>query len=315
MEKSSCSQLKIQLQEIKSLKAEFDFKVDNIKVTRNTAPIYELEKEIKEKIISARENQYLKIYIAEQIFGKDFLGPDAIKTAFDFTPKAKDIPDIPFSLAEIERAKELGQFLVLRINKTPDGRPLTMKKMNELKGRKTKDGGKILYNSDWYKDEKFFTTDTPSLGWALVSKQVIPNITNKNYLEQTEEIVNYLETEVFKDQPMSLECKEAIDEFNRDKEEIQPLMESNWKLAAKKLAQLKVNRLFRNTPSEVLYDVLLRKEKGSEYPVNFRIWTSSRGSNGRLVDLGGIDFDGVGVYSHPPHFSVDFQGACFSRSR
>ncbi len=59
MDRPSCSQLRTQLQEVKSLKAEFDFKVDNIKIARNTAPALKLEEEIREGIRFIRESLML----------------------------------------------------------------------------------------------------------------------------------------------------------------------------------------------------------------------------------------------------------------
>jgi len=92
-----------------------------------------------------------------------------------------------------ERAKELNQFLILRVDKTNDGKPLTMAKMNELIKGKVKDGTKALYSDDgsgkikddaWYKGEDFVLKETPKLSWALTSKEVISNSPDKNYLDQ-----------------------------------------------------------------------------------------------------------------------------------
>ncbi len=328
MKTPTCSQFRAQLQEIKELKAEFDLELPKIKDTRNTALALGLENEIREKMGLVKEGLHdffseQKMKEAEHIMQKDFLGPEAIEKTFSFKPEIKDIPLIPFSKAELERVKELGQFLILRVDKTPDGRPLTMKKMNELKGGKTSDGGKILYRNDntgkiksdtWHKDEAFFTAETPSLGWALVSKEVIPNSTDKNYLEQTEIIANYLKTKVCKDQVMSEEYKGAINEFKQAKEGIKELMSSDWQAAAKKLALLKINQLFRQTSSEVLYDMLLRKEKIGEYLLSHHwTWTKSRASGGDLVLVGAFDLGGVFVNRNTPDYSLSHLGVAFSR--
>ena len=106
--------------------------------------------------------------------------------------------------------------------------------MNELKEEEFKKagGGKILYKTDWYKDEEFFTKETPELSWALTSKEVIPDSTGKNYLKQTEVIIDHLKNKVFKGMEMPDEYKEAILEFEEKKEEIQKLISSDWQKAA-----------------------------------------------------------------------------------
>lgn len=254
---------------------------------------------------------------AERIMGKEsFLGLEAIKATFDFVPDIKDIPKIPFDEKTLERAKELNQYLVLRINTSPDKKPLTMEKMNELKKGKTKDGGKILNSIDWYKDEDFYTKETPVLGWSLVSKEVIPNSTSKNYLEQTEIMVSYIQTEVFKGQKPDKVYQEAIDEFNKKKGDIKDLISADWKKASEELEQLKITKLTRPNPAEVIYDILLMKEKNNEYVLgNMYAWTKCRRSGGGLVSVGSADSDGAHVDSAGPGVSNGDLGVSFSRSR
>jgi MoxR-like ATPase len=266
-----------------------------------------------------------QIKIAEKILGpENVLSPSAIEAAFGFKPEAKDIPVIPFNQAELVRAKELKQFLILRVNKAKDGEPLSMKKMNELKAGKTKDKGKILYSNDetgklksdaWYKEEKFFTTESPTLGWALVSKEVIPNSTSQDYLTQTETLVDYLQKEVFKGQKMGKIYQDAIDEFKKTKDSIKTLMDSDWQAAGARLEKLKINNLCRQTPVEVLYDILLMKEKNDEYILPNYTWTNRRHSNGELVSVGSADADGAGVLGGQSGNSNVNLGVSFSRSR
>ncbi len=321
MSHPTCLQLRTQLKEIKELKAEFDLELLKIQDTSDTALALSLEEDIRNRVeetqdILYKESRYYQMLIAEHIMQKDFLGPEAIETSFGFKPETKDIPPMLFSRAELERAKELGQFLVLRIDKIPDGHPLTMKAMNELKEGKAKDGGNILYKLDRYKDEQFYAADTPSLGWALISKEVIPNSTGKKYLEQTEEIAKYLETRVFKDRVMPEEYQEAINEFKQVKDGIKIISGTNytWELAAQKLEQLKINQLFRQTPSEVLYDILLKKEKTGEYLLShIYTWTSRRASDGRLVFVGNFGVDGAIVNRDTPGNYNGYLGVAFSR--
>jgi len=266
-----------------------------------------------------------QIKTAEEIMGeKNVLGIDAIEATFDFKPLAREIPNIPFSEAELKRAKELNQLLILRVNKAKDGQPLTMKKMNEFKKGKTKDESKVLYSTDdkgklkddvWYKNEDFFTKEAPTLGWALVSKEVISNSTDKNYLDQTETLVDYLKNQVFKGQKLDKAYQEAIDEFNKEKDSIKKLMDPDWKTAAEKLEKLKINQLCRQTPADALYDILLMKEKNDEYILPDKYtWTNRRGSDGELVDVGNAASNGVYVHGRRPDTSAGGLGVSFSRT-
>ena len=109
---------------------------------------------------------------AKEILQENYLGPEAIEKAFGIRLNPENIPPILFTKEELERAKELGQSLILRMDKAPDGQPLTMQKMQELlQPQFTSEAkGKILDNTDWYQNEDFFTKETPKLHWALASR-------------------------------------------------------------------------------------------------------------------------------------------------
>ena len=149
-----------------------------------------------------RKENGVSIEQAKEILGEDVLGPEAVEATFGFRPE--DIPLIPFSIEELERAKELNQFLELRIDRIADGTPLDMNKMHELLQPEftTNNQGKILnsygQDSSWYKNEDFLK-DVPRASWVLVSKDVIPNSLSKNFIQQSEVIANYLKTDIFKD--------------------------------------------------------------------------------------------------------------------
>ena len=49
-----------------------------------------------------------------------FLGPEAIKAAFGVELSPEEIPPIKFTKEQLERARDLGQFLVLRLDKVKD---------------------------------------------------------------------------------------------------------------------------------------------------------------------------------------------------
>jgi hypothetical protein len=261
---------------------------------------------------------------AKEIMKEDFFAHEEIEKAFGFRIDPDKIPEIPFRREELERAKELNQFLILRVDKTRDGEPLTMAKMNELLNGKTKDGGKALYRDDgsgkidddaWYKDEDFALKDVPKLSWALVSKEVISSSPDKNYLDQTSEIVDYLKDEVFKGKEVPVEFQSAISEFEKAKDEIGKLINEDWKKAAEKLEELAITKLTRQTPAEAIYDIFVYfQNKGERLLENMYTWTSRRGSDGELVLVGGFGSGGAFVDGRRPGGSYGALGVSFSRS-
>lgn len=251
---------------------------------------------------------------AEKILGENFFGPEAIKKTFGF--EVKKFPEIPFSQEEIERAQELGQQLVLYIDNTPDGKPLSIMGINGILDSKTSEGSKLLYDTDWYKDEAF-ANEAPTVGWKLTSKEIIPNSTSKNYLQQTETLVEYLTREVFKGfalDEIPKEYRDAIKEFDDKKTVIEGLISSDWKKAAEELANLKITGLTRETPAEIMYRLALTEKTTKTKPLESTYsWSAMRDSGGGLVYLGSFASKGADVGRRPPGRAASHLGVCFSR--
>jgi hypothetical protein len=241
------------------------------------------------------ETQYQE---ALEILGPDSaFGPAQVEHTFGTKLEYKDIPPIPFTREELERAKELGQFLILRVDKAADGKPLTMKMMEEILTPKFAKDKKVKVRQDkntWHLAEDFYTKETPTLRWALVSKEIIPN-SGENYLQQTETIIGYLKKDVFKDQDIPQMFKDVIAQFESQKQSIAGIIKSDRQEAAELLENLDITKLTRQTPVEVLYDLMVAFDNtGIRYlRDNYYTWTSRRTSRGRLVDLG--DFDPTGA--------------------
>ncbi|MCB9808704.1 hypothetical protein H6770_05650 [Candidatus Peribacteria bacterium] len=228
-----------------------------------------------------------------------------------------DIPPIPFSAADLERAKELGSSLRLRSDKAPDNANLTMQKMHEMLQPEFDQAGngQILYDTDWYENEAFFTNAVPEVSWALTSNEVIPDSEDKDYLEQTELIAQYLQGTVYAGSQLPQEYAEAIEELNTQKDEIRSLIEADeWQQAAERLEALKLNKLTRRTPTEVLYDMLVTfKKNGQRHLEDCYDWTGTRDSDGYLVIVGGFGSEGVHVAYDDPDYSSDYLGVVLSR--
>lgn len=261
---------------------------------------------------------------AKEIMGEEFFGPEEIEKAFGIRVNPDRIPGIPFAGENLERARELGQFLILRVDTADDGTPLTMVEINKLLKGKVSGGAKALYDNDgsgqlkddaWYRGEAFATQDPPRLSWALVGKEVLPDSSNKNYLEQTVEIVDYLKNEVFAGKEIPVEFQSAISEFEKAKDEIGKLIDNDWQKAAKQLEELAITKLTRQTPVEILYDILVYfQNTGDRLLENMYTWTAKRSSGGEFVSVGSFDADGAYVGGADPRDQDVSLGVSFSRS-
>ena len=256
---------------------------------------------------------------AKEIFGKDLLGPEEMEKTWGFQPDA--IPEIPFSQEQLERAKEMGQMLVLRAESTEEGKPLSLEAMiNIIQKRWDQEKkGQLLYTSNKYKNWKDMTGDdfsqkSPRSGWALVSKELLPESTSKNYIEQTEIIIKALRDKAFKDIEIPEEYEEAIQEFEANKDRLTKLMSKNWQQAAKELSELKITQLTRQSIQEAVYDLAMYYDANDKRLLpNVYTWSLSRSPDGDLVGLGYFDSEGVGGGGWRPSDRHGILGASLSR--
>jgi len=270
-----------------------------------------------------------KMELAKEILGKDFMGPEKIEKAFGIKLATEDIPDMPYSIEDLEKAKENGEMLVLGIDKDGEGKFLTISHMLEMMPELTdpttgekiktlygqeKSGGVKLDDGCWYKDEPFLTginkdgtilpNSHPRLRWRLTSKAPLSESISTSYGGKAEKSSNYIEqTKILREYLMSVgsltedEAKECSDKVLG---EITKLKESDWKEASKRLSELTINKNHRRIPSEILYDILL-SIKGNDERILEKVydWSNALSSDGELVcvgraDRGGVNFGATG---------------------
>lgn len=234
--------------------------------------------------------------------GTNFLDVSQIEHAFGIELDPKSIPAIPFTDEEIERAIKLNQFLALHA-------PITMKAMHDQFGNKLGDG-KLLYKVDWYPQEPFYTADTTRLEWKLVGCGLIPDSTGLNYVGETQVLADYLLNHVYADTEMPAGYQLALDEFKAKKDELEKLINGDqWKEGAKQVSGLKLNRLFRGTVVENIYNTLAYFKTNGEYLLP-GVYARSRSlsSDGSVVDSGSAGSDGLSVSSRAPGDSHGFMG-------
>jgi hypothetical protein len=299
--------------------AEFEEKV--------AAKISDLEEKLGVSPGEAKEGLELSLADAERILGKEsVLGPKDVEHVFG--GKLEAVPNIPFSKEELERAKELGQQLILQIDtmlhkasgllSKEKSVPLTLENLKK-KFTKSHDDGKVFYDQDWYNSEDFFKKDKPRVGWRLTSKDLLPGSTSKGYLEQTDVLVEHLQKQVFKGAKLPKQYEDAIAEFKRKRAEIEPLAksgtDSEWKRGSQMLADLAITKLTRELPVEAMYRLILNDQARKDKPLpSTYTWTAGRDSGGTLVDVGYFAAGGADVNRHEPRASHDFLGVSFSRS-
>lgn len=136
MTDNNCSQISRPLLELKEAKALFVSGLQEYVQNREAFPreqLKELCRKVIDKIKEIKKLFNVKIEEAREIMGENFfMGPEQVKKAFGVELDPKEIPKIPFSREQLEKAKSLNQFLVLRVGVAADGEPLTMKKMNGI---------------------------------------------------------------------------------------------------------------------------------------------------------------------------------------
>ena len=240
--------------------------------------------------------------VAEQIeaaiekLGKEnVFGPKEVEQTFGV--RLAEVPGIPFSVEELVRAEKLGQMLVLRVDKTTDGNPMSLEAMSSMMAKRWKKESLISSAEGWrdqVTDEDDFAKVAPRSGWALVSKDLLPDSTNKNYIAQTEVIIKALKDAAFKDMELPKEYAEAIAEYESQKERLTRMMSEDWMEAAKQLSELKINQLTRQSIQETIYDLVLYYDTyGKRLLPNKYTWSNSLSSDGGLAALGSFDAFGV----------------------
>ena len=255
---------------------------------------------------------------ALEIMGESqFIGPDDIEKTFGFQPDT--IPEIQFSPEELERAKELGQKLILYVDVKEDGTEFVVGDMKNILPEKTQNG-KTFFSDDWDDTDEITRKETPRAGWRLTTPEVIEGSTSKNYLEQTEEIVSYLQNEVFVGQDIPQEYIDAIEEFRilntpDFREKVKSSTESEWKEAAQKLSALSINQMTRENFSEIIYRLACEEKKsGTKELASKYSWSNSLASVGELVLVGYFVSSGLRVGAYKPVSALGSIGVCFSRS-
>ena len=265
-----------------------EYEPDKFKTSTQKKVEQALDTAKKEGLVPESKEANIEFDEAREIFGKDFLGPEAIQTTFgvELTPdELKKVEDVPFTREELEQAKQLGMMLVLRVPRLGEGkteRPLTIDSVRELftkgdsLGDPKKKKQKVFYGKkgeSWYDNEKFVTQDTPKLGWGLVMKSVLPDSLSKNWDQQ----------------------EEVLKKWAKDNN-IDPTL------------------VKRRTPVEIAYDTLIYYGANKESLLEDKYdWTEVQSSDGNFVRVGRFGSGGLGVDGASRGHASSGLGVCPSR--
>ncbi|MDE1970079.1 MAG: hypothetical protein KGI50_00670 [Patescibacteria group bacterium] len=237
----------------------------------------------KENLIPEAKETNIEFNEARELFGKDFLGPESVKTTYgvELTPEElQEIENIPFTREELEQAKHLKMMLVLRVSHDKDGNLLTIKQLREqfgsddALGDPAKKKTNLFWKSqDWYNDQEFATKPTPQLKWSLVTKDVLQESLDKNWDQQ----------------------EEVLKKWAKDNN-IDP------------------NTIKRRTPVEIIYDTLLYYGANKESLLESTWdWSAVQSSDGSFVDVGSFDSGGLDVSDDTRDGTSSSLGVCPSR--
>ena len=287
----------------------------------------DIEERLKNLETELYQNEDLSRKEAKEIMGANFFGIEEIKAVLNLEFRDQIIPDIPFSRGILEKLKNTHQLILYGgMFRDQFAHLETSQEFDARLKNKKKDGTKLLASVDWYKDEKFFTQERTKLEWKLVSKDLIPNSTSKNYLEQTAVLADYVRGLYDDRSKMPDEVRTALDEWDFLENNAVKFSElqkntvsstvAEWKSAALTLESLKLTQLFRESFSEWIYrTALTERATGERLLPNTYSWTKSRPSVGDFVLAGYFDDDGGNVDRRRPRISDSSIGCAFSAGK
>ncbi|MBI4433665.1 hypothetical protein HY632_02750 [Candidatus Uhrbacteria bacterium] len=108
---------------------------------------------------------------ARELLGEDHVfGPEEIAAELGISLAPESVPPIPYDRAALERAREAGERLILRVDRDAQGIPLTAARMQEILAAR---GRSLFADADAVRDMQelampFFVQEVPRAGWKLV---------------------------------------------------------------------------------------------------------------------------------------------------
>lgn len=265
---------------------------------------------------------------AREILGpKLFLGSDSANKLYGTQLTPEIVAQIPFNLTEgeLKNALRLKTPISLHVKEFGHGesaKPSTMLNLNDHVA--TTQSRNALYDTDWCQNEDFAKNAADKLEWRQTTPDVVPGTLGKDFLERTDLQIRYLREEFYKGLPLPAAYEKAIQEWNTERPNIEPLVQDlngdhasgqkNWYVAAEMLEKLQIIQLLRPTPASIMQDITNMKSVGLNMLGGAYTDTSVRGSGGSFVGVGRADTFGARVFRYGPRSRNDALGSSLSRS-
>lgn len=159
------------------------------------------------------------------------------------------------------------------------------------------DDNNLLYSIDWYKKEKFFTETKTRGGAYLVSLAGLPSSNNKNYLQQTKILADWVKANSsLSVNPAKVE--QYAEDFYSKEKSLQKTLDADWQKGGQALYELDLNQNCRERACETtLRLIAFKKVNGINLHENDYAWLADITSGSRLVDLGRCGSGGANVSS------------------
>jgi hypothetical protein len=340
---SLCEQVKIAYERLQSLTECYLLEYEKIKAGDSLTSVRKIKNELETAYRELESKITVSINEARELLGEEMvLGPEEITNALGFEVEESEIPLIPYSRDELEKAKKLGDQLILHVSHDGDGNPMTMKRINEIMETRMDPAteGKLLNNINWYKDEDFYKREKLKTEWRLVGSAFVPDVSspkdeegnhtkdtrNNNYVHQTRLLREYLES-VGKDILTEEEEEECSDrilqrlseqmgvDWDTQKITNQEKYNKNWREVAEKLVSMQINQNHRRSMTEIIYDWTLRFKKSKDRGLlrDYYEWSRSPASAGGIVRIGDVSSYGADVVGWLPVLRSDSLGVVSSR--
>jgi phenylalanyl-tRNA synthetase alpha subunit len=155
----------------------------------------------------------------------------------------------------------------------------------------------LLSDTGWYRDDPFYKEETPVLGWALVSRDVLKHSNKKFYMQQIQEIIQHLRSEVFAERRLPSQFEEALAQFDTLS---QTMKHSKKDMKPEYMIDMQVTQYTRPSAVEMLYDMMTLLKTGGEEAVirdDRTFWTRTLDKNGSIVELSSYHSTGIDISS------------------
>lgn len=130
---SNCQQVKSDYERFQILTERFLLEYEKVKDVGDRVALRRLKRELETAYQELEVKLIVSINEARETLGAEMVfGTEEIFNAFGFEIEKSEIPSIPYGREELEKAKELGERLILRVSHDGSGNLMTMERINEI---------------------------------------------------------------------------------------------------------------------------------------------------------------------------------------